>query len=205
LGLYADRVLPWMIDRAMRADRLERLRAEIAGHARGRVLELGIGSGPNLPYYRRDLELVVGIDPSKALLARARPRAAWMTFDTRLIEAPAEAIPLEDAGFDCAVVTWSLCSMADPLRALGEVRRLLRPGGELVFVEHGLSDEARLARFQHRLTPLWRRIAGGCRLNRDMAALVRGAGFRLTELETGHLVAGPRAFTYHYKGRAVPA
>jgi ubiquinone/menaquinone biosynthesis C-methylase UbiE len=202
LGLYARFVLPLLIDLAMGSRRLEPLRAALVGQARGRVLEIGIGSGRNLPFYRRDLELLHGVDPSAELLSRARRAASWVHFDVLLGQHGAEDLPQADASFDTALVTFALCSVDDPARVLAETRRVLRPGGRLLFVEHGRSDDPRLAGWQERLTPVWSRIAGGCRLDRDMAELIRGAGFRIEALERGHPIGGPRLFTHLFKGVA---
>jgi ubiquinone/menaquinone biosynthesis C-methylase UbiE len=203
LGFYERRVLPRLIDLAMRQKQLAALRERVVGEARGRVLEIGIGSGRNLPFYRRDVERVLGVDPSEELLAMAMPRTAWTHFPIQLRQAAAEELPLDDRAIDTVVMTWTLCSVADPVRSLAEIRRVLRPGGSLLFVEHGRAPEARVRRWQDRLTPLWRRVAGGCHLNRPIARLVEQSGLRLVELETGHLVRGPRVATYHYRGRAL--
>lgn len=204
MGLYQQRVLPWLIDRGMRRKQLLPLRERVVGDARGRVLEIGIGSGLNLPLYRRDLERLTGLDPSPALLEEARKTAAWVHFPVRLLEATAEELPLEDRSVDTVIMTWTLCSVQEPARALAEIRRVLRPEGALLFVEHGRSPEAGIQRWQDRLTPAWRRLAGGCHLNRPVAQLIRRAGLRLVELETGYLFRGPRVATFHYRGRALP-
>jgi ubiquinone/menaquinone biosynthesis C-methylase UbiE len=201
-SLYERRVLPRLIDFGMRSKRLAALRERVVGAAEGRVLEIGIGSGLNLPFYRREVDAVLGVDPSPELLARARPHTAWVHFPVELRRGSAEQLPLDDRTVDTVVMTWTLCSIADPQRALGEIRRVLRPGGSLLFVEHGQAREPGVARWQERLTPLWRRIAGGCHLNRPIERLIESAGLRLAELDTGYLVEGPRAFTFHYRGRA---
>lgn len=203
-SLYQRRILPRLIDFGMRSERLVRLREGVVGAAAGRVLEIGIGSGLNLPFYRREVEAVLGIDPSPELLAKARAHAAWVHFPVELRRAGAEDLPLDDASVDHVVMTWTLCSIAEPTRALAEIRRVLRPGGALLFVEHGRAPEPSVARWQDRLTPLWRRCAGGCHLNRPVARLLDEAGFDLVELATGHAVPGPRPFTFHYWGRAKP-
>ena len=125
-----------------------------------------------------------------------------MHFPVELSEGRAEDIPLDDRAVDHVVMTWTLCSVADPTQALAEVRRVLRPGGSLLFIEHGRAPEPGLQRWQDRLTPLWRRLAGGCHLNRPIDRLIEASGLRLAELETGYLVQGPRVATYHYRGRA---
>jgi len=204
MGFYERRILPRVLDLGMRQRQLAPLREALIGAAEGRVLEIGIGSGRNLPFYRRDLEAVIGIDPSPELLAMARRHASWVHFPVQLREGAAEDLPLDDRAIDTAVMTWTLCSVAEPARVLTEIRRVLRPGGALLFIEHGRAPEARVRRWQDRLTPVWRRIAGGCHLNRPIAELIKAAGFRLAELETGYLVKGPRPGTYHYRGRAVP-
>jgi ubiquinone/menaquinone biosynthesis C-methylase UbiE len=202
-SFYERRILPRLIDFGMRSKRLEALRERVAGAAEGRVLEIGIGSGLNLPFYRREVEAVLGVDPSPELLAKARAQAAWVHFPVELRRAGAEDLPLDDASVDHVVMTWTLCSVAEPARALAEIRRVLRPGGALLFVEHGRAPEPAVARWQDRLTPLWRRCAGGCHLNRPIERLIGAAGLRLAELDTGYLVEGPRAWTFHYRGRAL--
>ena len=203
MGFYGRRILPRLIDFGMRSRRLAGLRERLVGEAQGRVLEIGIGSGLNLPFYRREVEAVLGIDPSPELLARARRQAAWVHFPIELRRGSAEELPLDDASVDSVVTTWTLCSVADPTRALGEIRRVLRPGGALLFLEHGQAPEPGVARWQDRLTPLWRKFAGGCHLDRPIGQLIGAAGLRLAALDTGYLVEGPRPFTFHYRGRAL--
>jgi ubiquinone/menaquinone biosynthesis C-methylase UbiE len=201
MSLYARWLLPQLIHGAMRAERLTPLRRRAVTGLGGRVLEIGIGSGLNLAHYEPAVVAVTGIDPAPALLARAaaQPRRH---FALELIEGRAETLPLPRASFEAAVVTWTLCSVADPAAALAELRRVLVPGGTLSFVEHGRAADLTLARWQRRLSPLWRRIAGGCQLDRDPPALLDHAGFRLDALECGWLVAGPRLVTWHFAGRA---
>ena len=203
MGFYERRILPQLIDFGMRRQPLGKLREELVGRARGRVLEIGIGSGRNLPFYPRDLEILLGLDPSGALLQMARRQATWVHFPVELSEGRAEDIPLDDHAVDHVVMTWTLCSVADPAKALSEVRRVLRPGGSLLFIEHGRSPDPGVRRWQERLTPLWRRLAGGCHLDRPIDRLIQAAGLRLAEIETGYLVPGPRVATYHYHGRAI--
>ena len=202
MGCYERRILPRLIDLGMRQKQLAALRERVVGEAQGQVLEVGIGSGRNLPFYRRDVDRVLGVDPSEGLLAMARSHTAWTHFPVQLRQAAAEDLPLDDRAVDTVVMTWTLCSVADPLRALSEIRRVLRPGGSLLFIEHGRAPEPRLERWQDRLTPLWRRVAGGCHLNRPIDRLIEQSGLRLTDLDTGYLIAGPRPWTFHYRGRA---
>lgn len=204
MGLWHDRLLPGLIDRVMRHRRLADLRRRVVGGAYGRVVEIGIGSGLNLPFYSRRVEALTGIDPSAALLARARERAQWVGFPTRLLLGSAEELPFADASVDTVVSTWTLCSIPDVAQALAEIARVLRPDGSFLFVEHGLASEPCVARGQRLLTPAWRRIAGGCHLDRPIAELIRAAGLQPLSLECGYLLSGPRLFTYHYLGRAVP-
>ena len=203
MGFYERRILPRLIDFGMRGKPFGKLREELVGRAHGRVLEIGIGSGRNLPFYPRDLEILLGLDPSGALLQMARRQATWVHFPVELSEGRAEDIPLDDHAVDHVVMTWTLCSVADPAKALSEVRRVLRPGGSLLFIEHGRSPDPGVRRWQERLTPLWRRLAGGCHLDRPIDRLIQAAGLRLAEIETGYLVPGPRVATYHYHGRAI--
>lgn len=203
MGFYQRHVLPRLIDVAMRQKPFGALRERLVGDARGRVLDIGIGSGLNIPLYPRNLEEVIGIDPSRELLERARKHVPWTHFPVRLQEGRAESLPLDDRSVDTVVLTWTLCSIGDPATALGEIRRVLKPEGALLFIEHGRAEEAGVQRTQDRLTPVWRLIAGGCHLNRKIDRLIGDAGLRIADLETGHLVRGPRLLTYHYRGRAV--
>lgn len=202
MGFYARRVLPRLIDHAMGQPPIRRLREAFVGAADGRVLELGVGAGGNLPFYRRDLQLLVGIDPSPELLERAKKHAPWTHFPVQLEQALAEALPFGDRTFDCVVTTWTLCSVTDPARALGEARRVLRPGGRLLFLEHGRAPDPVTQRWQRRIEPFWRPLAGGCHLSRPIDRLVDEAGFITRELDTGHFVSGPRPWTFHYRGVA---
>lgn len=204
MGLYQNYVLPWAINLLMSQDEMARLRRRVVPAARGRVLEVGIGRGLNLPYYGAAVDAVVGVDPMADRLRMAGEAAADVAFPVELLDLSAEALPFADGTFDSVVMTWTLCSIVDAPRALAEIRRVLKPGGELIFLEHGLAPEASVAAWQHRLNPLWRRCVGGCNLDRPAETLIRGAGFALSRLETGYLMPGPRPLTYHYEGRAVP-
>lgn len=187
----------------MSGERFRPLREALVAGTFGRVIEIGIGSGLNLPFYGRAVEEVIGVDPSAALLERAGRQGPWLGFRLRLLRQSAEHLPFDDGTFDCGVVSWSLCSIPDPVAALTELRRVLKPGGRLHFIEHGLAADPGIARWQSRLTPLWRHCAGGCRLDRRPDALLAAAGFTLGDIETGDLLEGPRLFTWHYRGRAV--
>ncbi len=204
MGLYNRYVLPWVLHLAMQNPDATRLRQRVIPRARGRVLEIGIGSGLNLPLYGDDVRSVTGLDPSPRLLALARRRVPETGAAVDLVEGGAEAMDFEPWSFDCVVSAWTLCSIRDLDGALAEIRRVLRPDGRLIFVEHGRSPEKPVRRWQDRLTPIWRRCAGGCHLNRDIAAAIENAGFAVDEIDTGYLVAGPRFLTWHYRGIASP-
>jgi ubiquinone/menaquinone biosynthesis C-methylase UbiE len=162
-----------------------------------------MGSGLNLPLYPAGVPNVIGLDPSGPLLLRARRRAAGTTVGVELLEGSAEGIPLLDGSIDTIVTSWTLCSIPDIERALAEARRVLRADGRLLFVEHGRAPDAGVARWQDRLTPAWKRVAGGCHLNRPMGQLIERAGFRIERLETGYM-KGPRPMTFMYEGVARP-
>jgi len=201
MNIYDRWVLPPFLDLVMRQRQLEKYRRELVAAASGRVLEVGVGSGLNFPLYGKQVEVVFGLDPSPRLLAMARRRAAAAGIRASLLLASATAIPLADHTVDTVVMTWTLCSTPEPLVALREMRRVLAPGGRLLFVEHGLSPQPEVERWQHRLTPVWRHIAGGCHLDRKMDDLIRAAGFDVTELRTEY-ADGPRPMTYMYLGCA---
>jgi len=203
MGFYARHVLPRLLHAAMRQEVLLPFRTRIAGAAEGRVLEIGIGSGLNLPLYGIGVSEVVGVDPSPALPSRAGAVSGRCRAPVTLLEGSAEALALEDRSFDTVVTTWSLCTIPDAGQALAEVRRVLRPGGVILFVEHGRAPEPSVARWQDRLDPIWTRVAGGCHLNRAMDVLIRNAGFRFDTLSTSR-VPGPRKHTFLFEGQARP-
>ena len=173
---YQDKIVPLLINWSMRQRNLTAYRSRIVPAAEGHVLEIGIGSGLNLPFYSRNAAHVVGLEPSPRLLAMARRVEHTGCGSIELIEGSAEAIPLNDGSVDTVVTTWTLCSIADPPLALREMRRVLRPGGHLLFVEHGRAPDANVMWWQDRLTPVWKRLGGGCHLNRAIGTLIEHAG-----------------------------
>jgi ubiquinone/menaquinone biosynthesis C-methylase UbiE len=201
VSFYNRHILPKLIDFAMTRGDVTRLRAAHVPAAHGTVLEVGIGSGLNVPFYTSAVTRLYGVDPSPELLAMARERASAAPFPVELLNQDADSIPLADASVDTVVVTWSLCSIANPAGALREMRRVLKPSGILIFVEHGLSADSGVRKWQNRLTPWWRRFTGGCHLNRKMDDLVREAGFTIEDLRTEY-VPGPRPMTFMYEGTA---
>ena len=202
MSFYAKYVLPRLIDVAMRNKEAARLRAEWIPYARGQVLEIGIGSGLNLPFYSPEVECVYGVDPSAELGRLARTRAAASATKVEFLSQSAEApLPLANASMDTVVLTWTLCSIPNTFNALQETRRVLKPRGRLIFLEHGRAPDAGVVLWQDRLTPFWKRFTGGCHLNRKIDGLIAGAGFQITELRTCYL-PGPRPMTYTYQGFA---
>jgi ubiquinone/menaquinone biosynthesis C-methylase UbiE len=203
MGLYQKFILPRLIDTAMRRVEVTARRQELIPKASGAVLEIGIGSGLNLPFFAGSVTRLAGVDPSAELLSMARRKLSGVRFPVELCCRSANELPFDDRSFDTAVLTWALCSIPDPALALAEVKRVLQPGGRLLFVEHGLSSDGKVQKWQHRLTPLWKRIGGGCHLNRKVDDLVRSAGFRIIELQTTYL-PGPRPLSFTYQGIASP-
>jgi ubiquinone/menaquinone biosynthesis C-methylase UbiE len=199
--LYDRWILPSVIELGMRQQQLEKYRRELGGDAEGRVLEIGVGSGLNFSFYGPQVERVIGLDPSTRLLALARRRADAAGIDAMFVQASATAIPLPARTVDAVVMTWTLCSIADRPAALIEMRRVLKPAGKLLFAEHGLSPDPVIERWQHRLTPIWRHVAGGCHLDRKIDDLIRAAGFDMTRLRTEY-ARGPRSMAYMYVGCA---
>jgi ubiquinone/menaquinone biosynthesis C-methylase UbiE len=187
----------------MRDHHLAPYRRRTLDAAEGLVLEIGAGSGLNFPCYAATLERIVALDPSPPLLRLAAGRRGEARLPISLLCASGERLPFADAVFDTAVTTWTLCTIADPVAALREARRVLKPGGKLLFVEHGLSPTPPTASWQRRLTPCWKAIAGGCHLDRRIDELIRAAGFRIDRLDTGHM-PGPKPWTFMYQGSAVP-
>jgi ubiquinone/menaquinone biosynthesis C-methylase UbiE len=203
MNFYERYILPPLVHCACSNSALARHRAALVPDARGHVLEIGIGSALNLEYYdTARVGSLVGIDPSQRLLAMARCRSANTAFPVHLVPAIAERLPLPAASIDTIVITFSLCSIPDVGAALSEMRRVLKPGGRLLFCEHGLAPDARVQRWQRRLDPLWGKLAGGCHLTRNIPRLLAEANFHCAGLESGYLRAAPRFAGYIYRGSA---
>lgn len=204
-GSWYDRhIFPRVMDIACGLPMVSRQRERVVPLARGEVLEVGIGTGLNLRHYdKARVTRLVGLDPSLELHPLARERMAEAGLDVELIGLSAEKMALPDASFDTLVCTYTLCSIPDPLAALGEMRRVLKPAGRLLYCEHGRAPDASVRRWQDRLQPLWGPLAGGCHLGRDIPALLRAAQFCLPEVHERYL-PGPRPFTFHYWGEALP-
>ena len=206
MSIYQDRVLPYLIHLSMRQGNLATYRQRLLSAADGRILEIGVGSGHNFRYYSERANHVIGLDPSPKLLSMAREtiRSQAFPFPVELLEASAEAIPLRSGSLDTVVTTWTLCTIPNVTSALAEMCRVLKPDGRFLFVEHGLSPDPAVRRWQDRLTPIWKRISGGCHLNRAISQLVQDAGFRINRIETGYM-KGLKPMTYMYEGFARPA
>jgi ubiquinone/menaquinone biosynthesis C-methylase UbiE len=204
MSFYQDRILPHLINLSMRNSDLVPYRKRIIAAAEGRVLEVGIGSGLNLPLYGSVVREIIGLEPSPKLVAMAKRAARESSSPVTFIEGSAEAIPLERHDIDTVVTTWTLCTIPEAMQALAEMRRVLKPGGQLLFVEHGLAPEQNVRKWQDRVTPLWKRIGGGCHLNRPIRSLIENAGFGITALENSYLPKAPRMMGYLYEGRARP-
>jgi ubiquinone/menaquinone biosynthesis C-methylase UbiE len=200
MGFYNDFVLPRLCDLAMRNRRLLPYRKRVVGAAEGRVLEIGIGSGLNLPFYGAAVREILALEPAPRLIGMARRAGARVP--VAFIEASAQAIPLDDASVDTVVTTWTLCTIPDAVAALGEMRRVLKPNGRLLFVEHGLAPDKGVRWWQDHLTPAWKHLAGGCHLNRPIRNMIESAGFRVDRLETGYM-PGPKPLTFMYEGSAL--
>jgi ubiquinone/menaquinone biosynthesis C-methylase UbiE len=204
MGLYRDQILPRAIDLALRGGEFTRLRARGTARLAGQVLEIGFGSGLNIPYYPASLERVQAIDPAAVGRKLAAKRAAACPVPIDYIGTDAQTLPADDASVDSVLSTWTLCTIPDASQALAEIRRVLRPGGALHFIEHGLAPDPPVARLQQRLTPFQHRAFGGCHLNRRIDQLVAAAGLELTRIDT-YYMKGPRALGYTFEGIATKA
>lgn len=204
MNLYERYCLPHLLDVACGVKPVRMQRDKIVPQATGDVLEIGIGTGLNLPHYDvGHVHQLQGLDPASGIQRKARKRMDRAGLDAVMIPLTAEAIPREDNSFDSIVMTYALCSIPDPLAALAEMRRVLKPSGKLLFSEHGLAPDAKVARWQMRLTPAWRKIAGNCHMDRDIPALLREGGFALPDVQSMY-IPGPKILSYHVWGAALP-
>ncbi len=201
MGFYRRFIVPRLIDLAMRNEVVAVHRSELIPKATGSVLEVGIGSGLNLPFYSSAVTHLQGVDSSAELLSMASKKVDRLRFPVEFVCQSAEQLPVDRGSIDTVVTTWTLCSIPDPLKALREMERVLRPGGRFLFVEHGVSPDPGVQAWQRRINPIWRRVAGGCNVNRKIDELIRSAGFDIAQLQTTYL-PGPRPLTYTYEGSA---
>jgi ubiquinone/menaquinone biosynthesis C-methylase UbiE len=204
MTLYDKHIFPTLMDFACGLAPVRRQREMIVPLARGRVLEVGIGTGLNLPYYdNNNVEKIWGLDPALEMHRRAAERVARSGLEVELIGLSGERVPMDEDTFDTVVVTYTLCSIPDVMQALREMRRVLKPGGQLVFCEHGRAPDAVMSRWQDRLTPMWRHFAGGCHLNRPIPDLIRQAGFKPRHIDSRYLT-GFKSVGFNYRGVAIP-
>jgi len=206
MSIYSRYIGPKFVSCLCAMDDITTERERVVPLARGVVLEIGLGPGLNLPFYNPlHVTEVIGVDPNDAFLHLGEQRHQNSPVPLQILRAPAELLPLKDDSIDTAVITYTLCSVDDPGQALREVRRVLKPEGKVLFLEHGLSPEADVARWQHRLNPIWRSLAMGCNLTRSVTKLLREAGFSIQDLEEYYLGGAPRVLGFHCRGIAQAA
>ena len=202
MTFYEDHVLPHLIDLACSTKPTRKQREKIVHLAEGDVLEIGFGSGLNLPYFDRSkVRKIFGLEPSQGMRRKAQPNVEASGLDVEFIDLPGESIPLEARSVDTVLITFTLCSIDEAAAALEGMRRVLRPGGRLLYCEHGAAPDANVRRWQQRLNPTWKRFSGGCNMNRDIPALIEAGGFRIT-IDERMYVPGPRILSYNYWGTA---
>jgi SAM-dependent methyltransferase len=203
---YERRIFPKLINCACSGPAIARQREKVVPNASGRVLELGMGPALNLPYYDPSkVERLDAIEPLAELRAMAAKNAAEAGLKAELVEGRAEALPYEAGQFDCVVCTFTLCSVQNPAAALSEARRVLKPGGRLLFCEHGLAPDPGVVKWQRRIEPLWKAIACGCHLTRPVTTAIEAAGFTVRGQQAMYLPGAPRWAGWNEWGEAVPA
>jgi len=202
-NLYDRYVLPKLIDKACGQPAMTTLRARYVAQASGRVLEIGIGSGLNLKHYGPEVTSITGVDPAAELTITAQERAEQIQAEVDVLGISGEQLPSENNEYDSIVCTWTLCSIPNPYRAVAEMRRVLKPGGKLIFVEHGKSDDPAIVKWQRRIEPLWKKIGGGCHLTRRSDELLTDGGFKVDQFESGY-EPGPKFAAFMMHGIATP-
>ncbi len=202
MGFYRDQVLPRMVELTCGGAQMERWRARSTQGLHGRIVEIGFGSGLNVPVYPAEVTEVLAVEPAHVARERAAERIAASHATITHVGLDGQSLPIDDASCDGALSTFTLCTIPDVDAALAELRRVLKPGGELHFLEHGLSPDPKVARWQHRIDPIEQRVADGCHLTRDPVALVEAAGFRLVRHDSRY-AKGPKPWTWMTSGVAV--
>ena len=203
MSYYDDKILPHVIDKICSTGQVMKLRSEVVPLSKGVVLEVGMGSGINMEFYdSRQVEMVYGLEPSHGMRKKAQANLNRSPVIVEWLDLPGESIPLEDASVDTVLLTFTLCTIPGWKDALGQMHRVLRPGGKLLFLEHGASPDDAVHRWQDRITPTWKKIAGGCHLNRPISELIAASGFVIDELENLYMPKTPKIAGYIYKGVA---
>lgn len=204
MSFYAERVLPHLIDFACSTRPQHKQREKVVHLAEGDVLEIGFGSGLNLPFYdAAKVRKIFGLEPSEGMRRKAQLAVESSDIEVEFIDLPGEEIPLENHSVDTVLMTYTLCTIPDPVKALEGMRRVLKPGGRLIFCEHGRAPDEDVRRWQSRLNPPWRRVAGGCNMNRDIPELLGEGGFEIT-MDERMYIPGPRILNYNFWGTARP-
>ena len=204
MGFYVKHILPRCLDAACGIGPISKQREKVVPHAEGIVLEIGIGSGQNLPFYNPDkVSKIIGVDPDEHIWKRSAKRRADCEIEIERIGLSGEDIPLDKNIADTVVVTYSLCTIPDAVKALREMTRILKPGGKILFTEHGKAPDEAVHKWQNRIDPLWGKIAGGCRSGRDIPELFRQADLKFDKLEEMY-IPGPKVLGYNYWGAAHP-
>ncbi|MBT7642688.1 MAG: class I SAM-dependent methyltransferase [Rhodobiaceae bacterium] len=203
MGFYDKFILPRFIGTACGTKPVMRQRQKVVPHCEGRVLEIGMGTGHNLEFYDpKKVDMVFGLEPAPDMVKRAKPLAEKVDFPVEFIDLPGEEIPLEDNSVDTVLLTYTLCTIPDTLKAMQNMRRVLKPGGKLLFSEHGRAPDAAVEKWQNRLNGAWGKIAGGCHINRDIPTLIEAGGFKITDMDQMYVPSTPRVVGYTYWGSA---
>ncbi|MBW2232136.1 MAG: class I SAM-dependent methyltransferase [Deltaproteobacteria bacterium] len=203
MGFYENRILPHIINVGCGAEPIAKQRQKVIPHATGRVLEVGMGSGLNIPFYDSSrIDFVWGLEPSEGMRRKAKRSVDTAPFEIKWLGLPGEEIPLDDDSADTVVLTYTLCTIPDFRAALVGMRRVLKPGGKLLFSEHGAAPDEAVRKWQDRINPIWKKVAGGCNINRDIPKAIEEAGFKIHQLDTMYLPKTPRIAAFQYWGYA---
>ena len=206
MSVYERHILPHIINCACGSPQVLKLRSKVVPEAKGVVLEVGMGSAINLQFYdASSVDYIWGLEPSLGMREKAKKNVAASDLEVRWLDLPGENVPLDDDSVDTVLLTFTLCTIPDPLAALSEMRRVLKPNGTLLFCEHGWSPDTRVQKWQSSLNPVWSKIAGGCNVNREIDELIAQAGFSITSCQNQYIPATPKFLAYTYSGKAVLA
>ena len=203
MKLYDKYILPRILNCTCSLKPISKQRQKVVPHARGNILEVGIGSGLNLPFYETSkVKKIWGLDPSEELHEMAKKVVSGLDLDVEFLLKGAEEIPLIDDSVDTVLITYTMCSIPEVEEAIKEIRRVIKPEGVMIFCEHGKAPDAKTLKWQERINPYWKKISGGCNINRDIPNLIKSAGFSITQLETMYLPGTPKILGYNYWGFA---